>query len=494
MSLVGVTKIQLINSVTGEVEKEVISENMVTNAVRNILNPHTGLMLGNASSTNFCNFFKVLGSISKTLFGGVMVFSNHLSEDTDYIIPTPEDRASIIGYGGQCPSLAGNKYRGTYNSAESVYTENSITHVWDFTGEQSNGLISAIALTSSWGGEGGWDTNAVDLAKFLIPIIQTNKMNTLLTADIASRFIDSAPLFTYLAGTNTFFNIRSIVTDNYFMMTCSVATDSYEFRAYVRELSSVAKLSNPMENLLNAGSLPTNFVSYTASKTGLGYSYRAYGENRAIYYTTAVTLNGSVYTSVLSILEVTLVNGVPTFNEFTYTLVGVRMQIGYPATRNYFYVDADYLYMFTADTRLLKISRSDVSQVTSIPVPAEITDYDSACISKYRGSLLVSKFASDTTTRFASILNANGVSWSKVAYAESASTTTRYGALEVTHTSIAKEPYCLVRRLPRDTQKEDTGFYTCIVSPYLATINNLASPVNKTSAQTMKLSYTLTNS
>src|SRR5574344_777806 len=131
MALVGKTKIQLFDAKTGELEHEVESSNMVTNAVKNILSPHLSVLFG--ESDNWDSFFSNISPIYNTLFGGVMIFSKTLEENANYIIPNQADREALVGYGGQCASLTGNNYRGAYNVSESTVLANGATHVWDFT-------------------------------------------------------------------------------------------------------------------------------------------------------------------------------------------------------------------------------------------------------------------------------------------------------------------------------------------------------------------------
>ena len=175
MALKGTTKIQLFDAKTGELTDEIVKENMITNAVPNILNPSLQMFMGNKSTDydakcDIANFLRRCSPIGKHLFGGVLVFSEPLAEDVDHIIPSISERNSIVGYAGRFESVIGNKYKGSYNETESMELENGFTHVWDFSTEQANGEIAAVALTSAMGGDCGWDTSELGRGNFLIPI------------------------------------------------------------------------------------------------------------------------------------------------------------------------------------------------------------------------------------------------------------------------------------------------------------------------------------
>lgn len=474
MSLVGKTKIQLFDAKTGELEREVESSNMVTNAVKNILSPHLSVLFG--ESDNWDGFFSNISPIYKTLFGGIMIFGNRLEENANYIIPNQADRESLVGYGGQCSSLTGNNYRGDYNVSESTVLANGATHVWDFTTEQSNGVINSIALTSSWGGEAGWNTNNPDLAKTLIPVIAGNEMNTQLLADVDDRRVENAARYSYLSG-NTSFYLHRFFMDGDNICFVGANYDSKVFKFYTKPLNSSASLLSKLSNRVG---LPSSYTSYTASRTGEQYEGIAAGANRAVFYDVSGT--------TLYLMEVKLVNNVPTFSEYTYTLTGVSMRTSGYSDSEFVFVDDDYLYILTYNDKLLKIQRANTAVRSEIPLPSTLLSKYGTCLGMFQGSLFVADSNMDTSGR-ASIylLNSDGVSWSRVPFAT-------YGNdynLHIYNNSLVKQPYCLVTR---DNNKADDGStYQCILSPYLATINNLDSPVVKTSSQTMKLTYTITN-
>lgn len=166
----GHAKIVLCDSNTGDVVKEVESDNLVTNAVYNLVNsmiPYTLRRSREAGMTR-TPFETVFGNISdtlvKTFYGGLMVFSSPIIELEDHIIPTASEAMSMIGSGSADARIVGSKIHGSFNEAESsIDAENGVaTFVWDFETDQCNGDIAAICLTSLMGGHYGWNTDKID--------------------------------------------------------------------------------------------------------------------------------------------------------------------------------------------------------------------------------------------------------------------------------------------------------------------------------------------
>ena len=166
----GHAKIVLCDSNTGDVVKEVESDNLVTNAVDNLVNsmiPYT-LRRSREGGMTKTPFETVFGNISdtlvKTFYGGLMVFSSPITELEDHIIPTTSEAMSMIGSGSGDARIVGSKIHGSFNEAESsIDTENGVaTFVWDFETDQCNGDIAAICLTSLMGGHYGWNTDKND--------------------------------------------------------------------------------------------------------------------------------------------------------------------------------------------------------------------------------------------------------------------------------------------------------------------------------------------
>ena len=151
MALKGHTKIQLFDAKTGELVQETNDDNMVTNAVSKLINPPLDFLVGDLSLKAVLS--KTL-PIQTTAMAGVMVFSNKIEENANHVLAGNSDIS--IGHAGSVYSGTNIK-RGTYNTNESKALSNGYRHVWDFGTDRANGDISCVCLTSKTGGDIGID-------------------------------------------------------------------------------------------------------------------------------------------------------------------------------------------------------------------------------------------------------------------------------------------------------------------------------------------------
>lgn len=138
----GRTKIILTDVETGE--QEIIEKkNMVTNAVADIFAKN---ILG------ITQFTEANGMLPMwKLFGGVMCFENSLTADADNIWPENETENPMVANAGQTPTAQTTGTRGNPQTPE--VDENKIKLIWNWPTTSGNGTISAVALTSSIGGD-----------------------------------------------------------------------------------------------------------------------------------------------------------------------------------------------------------------------------------------------------------------------------------------------------------------------------------------------------
>lgn len=166
MALKGNTTIQLFDAKSGKKTDEVSKNNLVTNAVNNVLNGGlnalvAGMYNGIGTHTYMHNIYKLPSgyNIAKALFGGVLIFSKSIQSDVEHCIPTIDEMKSFIGCANQSATIAGSIFRGSINESESEVGDNYVKFVWDFTTEQCNGDIASICLTSDVGGCEGYKIN-----------------------------------------------------------------------------------------------------------------------------------------------------------------------------------------------------------------------------------------------------------------------------------------------------------------------------------------------
>lgn len=184
--LKGTSKIELFDAKTGKLVKSVQRDNLVTNAVKGLLNGISQAALAAGSSSNIRQAHNyVLNQIAsepyKKLYGGLLVFGEHIDNaNANKIIPTASEMRKYIGGGYQGSSPTGSLL-GSINTSESELGDGYAKFVWDFTTQQCNGNIASICLTSDVGGNGGFKiAGSADSGHemgFLRPLGQYNMFN-----------------------------------------------------------------------------------------------------------------------------------------------------------------------------------------------------------------------------------------------------------------------------------------------------------------------------
>lgn len=154
MALKGTTRIELTNVKTGE--KEVIEkDNLVTNAVASILgdNPFAWQLKSTYMDNQFSGNMLPL---CPNLFGGILLYENSIPEEVNRLYAQPDN--PLVGYSSNIVNNKTDTMRGSMNLNESGYLESNdgYRYVFDFTTSQANGTISSVGLTSKWGGIAGY--------------------------------------------------------------------------------------------------------------------------------------------------------------------------------------------------------------------------------------------------------------------------------------------------------------------------------------------------
>ena len=165
MKLKGTAVIELTDVNTSEVETYV-EENMVTNAVNNILglNPMAIFYCEEDYNTGIVWTDNLL-PICPNMIGGILLFSKALEENVDNIYVQSDNLP--VAYASNDVNSTANTARGSLNLTESKALDNGYKFVWEFTASQGNGTIAAIALTSAKGGENGFGSSVADASTFL---------------------------------------------------------------------------------------------------------------------------------------------------------------------------------------------------------------------------------------------------------------------------------------------------------------------------------------
>lgn len=136
MAIKGSATIELTNA---DGTKQIIKhDNMITNAVADMFRSY----MGDMPLIHKLNFYDY--TYAGTIFGGLLLFDDRLNDDaSDYAIPSTK----ITGYASNTAYSGKDLSRGSRNIAESGLQEDgSYKLVWDFGTSQGNGTIQSIAL------------------------------------------------------------------------------------------------------------------------------------------------------------------------------------------------------------------------------------------------------------------------------------------------------------------------------------------------------------
>lgn len=164
--LKGTMVLELTDVNTSEVET-VTEENMITNAVNNILgtNPMGIFYAATGEYDEAVLWNGTLLPVCPNMIGGILLFSNTLEEDADNIYQYSANMP--VAYASNDVNSTENLARGSMNLTESKALDNGYKFVWEFTPSQGNGTIAAVALTSALGGENGFGSLVGDASTFL---------------------------------------------------------------------------------------------------------------------------------------------------------------------------------------------------------------------------------------------------------------------------------------------------------------------------------------
>lgn len=432
----GHVKIELKDKDTGEVET-VEQDNLVTNAMVKLLG------LDSVITAYGNNSIQYLLPVAKRGLGGLFMFDGILEESEDNI-HFPMD-VHLTGSAGQVSNTA-SKIIGSLNAAETGVTDTGFTTVWDFSTSQANGTIASLALTDYKGGE--------DPFNYAIYYSSNISMNSSSNMPIAYNS-KTGEIYFYRQGS---IYKKGIYTN---VINSKVPYFSEEVLVKVIEFKDVK---------YNYWSL---FNGYD------GYMYLVYSTGHSSKQTITIRIR-KFKIDDFSFEEQ---------NEHSFSIENVtNNSTTYAGTslNDYWSICKGYLYFMSYDDKTVyKVNLSNVVDIKEITF-----EEDMKCIRlypRYNGGLYaqvswpgISSTGSKQTYYSLAILYPDGK--------------LRYKQESTSNGSYDMNGYCGLEGdnlfLCRFNQ---SYIYPGKTRMYLGTICNLATPVVKTSAQSMKVTYTLTD-
>lgn len=432
--LKGHAKIELTNVETG---KTVVHEedNLFTNLIDELVN-NNAFALG-----------PVTGDISGYLplatraLGGVLLFKEAIAEDPAIMFPP----IAPIAYAGDSTDAGTDVRMGAYNKTESKQLSNGYQHIWDFTTSQGNGTIRCIALTHYSVGNG-------------FP-----------GAMYQSLYSESSD------ATNARWYSDFVCMNKYAMFF--VGWDSSAEHIQIRKLNTIVNNLNSVNARLPDAAMNYEMVEgivleketdKNVVKNG-GIVFRQKSNGHCVGYAHYYNGSGDAYIYTCDIDVNTL-----TYKEGSLTVSDVQLQSFGTGSAKYAAIRDNYLYCYKYNdyTKIYKINLDNVTDISIIEVANPSGSYASIGYDEVTNYIIVGNrqiiFPDDE------VFLATREFYSYGAH----NTVVRDGVKEL----IRKQGYSYGMRI------------VAMNRAYLATINNLASPVVKTAAQTMKITYTITDS
>ena len=468
--LKGKSVIELTNVHTGEKETYE-DENLVTEAIADILNENILGMLYDNTSFDSLSGEKWMLPIVNELTGGILLYQEALEEDvTNLYAPFSNP---LIGYASSDANDTTDTKRGSRNLTESGEIDNGYKYVWDFATSQGNGTISAIALTNRLAGIGQLDSN-----NYLIRIGQNSSQNTDYDEE------------SYRANKRTYI------------------AEGYRLEMITRNNSETAVLKKVPEEYLHA-SLLENLISQKAfdasETTSIDLGHYPYWQHRTDSptlgdYDYPSTNNSEIKTYLFHAADGNwygisrkdnqkyggISYGSEYFNHVSYQFYLDKIsggkctseEISTPSGISDFYsigMSGKWLMCVSSDSS--KLYRVDTTNVANIEEVSDFT-YNSGLEYSYvvDDDMVISGYYFEDGEPVQYIRNIPSQSYVK------------WGNNQMARHKVYMLKEWVYAYSSTYRNYKDLFLYT----PYLATINNLEEPVIKTADKTMKITYTLT--
>lgn len=437
-------------------------ENMVTNAVNDIfgINPMGAFYSAGGSYDTRMQWNEVMLPICPNMIGGILLYPETLSEDANNIYPSTNKLPGA--YASNDVNATANVSRGSLNLTESKPIERGYRFVWEFTPSQGNGTIAAVALTSALGGKnvyGSIDSSATVFKSILE--LRLNDQTKEEKADLFTaveldfennrmyciRFIDSAVVIKVMSIPIFTIGLNDKLDD----LTCTLIEEKVI-------PCSVFKFTTGY----------TPYGTFIDGKDGYWYGFSNSGNSSGNATMSWVKIKKDDYSKT---------EGVWTLSNAALKTVGSFKLDTYPERGSRSLIRNGYLYVVAYDEKgVYKINLSNVTDITLIPF-----GFASEC---------KSISGSGTCSNYLVQVNELIVGWDFLIKPDDTVIQIAGGT---------KIPYVAT---PLFQYKEFLigwgGSYGLdyrmmfLLTPYLATINNLATAVVKTTEKTMKITYELT--
>lgn len=475
--LKGTAEICLTNVKTGEKERYV-EHNLFTKALEYMHQPIGAMKTAQNCTTDGYEPAYI------SLLGGLVLWDGNIEENREIITQPHGIKAVGCAVYGQTNTTTSSR-RGSYNAAESVLTvtsaEKSMKFVYDFATNQANGTIKCVSLTNwkaGWNGFGG-DEGGKD------PQASRNNYSQ----HICYR---NTCYYAFEANTTT----RSYSTffidpdSDVFYQTTNLYTTSLTITKRKANLHEKSVFQDPYRTHDLAESIS---IQLPITLSGVNTWWSRYSVDENLLYIVVSPSASSIATSgTFYVIAVDLSDRTATVKTLTNS-TGVSMS----CYKQYMEYYDGYLYYISTGTRYVyKISVADgtykritVSNLWNVSGSTDSQSWYSWCGIFEMGGMLYFKgykTISGTTYERMISLDPETNNTEQTGYPYAPNEWARYSAKMI---PIKGHPlYYANCYYPSDTGTSSLLFLN---TNYLATINNLSLPIEKTSDKTMKITYTI---
>ena len=445
----GRTKIELYNPTT-KVKEIIKSENTFQGA-----KIATGMRnLGVANASILAGDDTRLRALWSQYVGGLFLFQNSITEGDSYMSAGNK----MIGNGSW--NVINNQEPnelGSFNSVESSASASAITQVYDFSTQQANGQISCVALTSRLGGLIGYGNPSGEV--YTVADVMWEQYTYLIRSLNPSDAEDGGH--------------RCIVGNKYYRFNY----DSTTHKMTVHKWNVPLTQGSVFDWLDDTSLLDMSSFHYSTIFENNSNSWNCIPSGGKIYFIPEnefnIAVGGTIY-----YIEYNPANGTLTEKSFTNSLsvalVGHYINIAHGLL--FFTIHNNYkIEVFDATTSV---------HVRTLETPNDAQNHNYRNGGEFPNGLVVlTGIVSSNSTN-------KNVTWFYDTVNDTFYPTNASGVYGMCSGGVTPLFYDSVTDCIWNSRRFDI---VAVNNPlYLATINNLQSPVTKTAAQTMKVTYTLT--
>lgn len=458
--LKGSMKIELTDVNTGQTET-VLEQNMVTDQLSNIFR-HMGYCKDpDKLLTDWAPHYK-------TLLGGLLLFDTAIEEDPETVYPPAE--ANLVGcavYNMQNSTT--NTVRGGYNATESELNiaNGYMKYVYDFTTAQANGTIACACLTHANAGYCGYGGKSVANSSSMPALglmVDTGAMHYVYTSYTGGTTGDHYSGLS-LGSTEVIFYVDP---ENdcvyYFRLNSAKGITIFKRRAQMR---SVSVLQSPRTTK------PVIESTTLTLDTSIPTSYLCWNFDRA---TNALYICGSSasYKAANTTFLITKIE----FGTWTVTQYSTSNTTGVQITTNgtrYCYCHDGFAYVksYNSPYEVYKLEIGNAANVVKM-------NRNGFTVNGYPVFAINGRIYYESYDDQLRIVN----SYTNEVLSTEAIRICSGDRYQASYTPVGND-----QSLFYVSSGNYTTYGFCMMTNYLATINNLAEPVTKTADKTMKVTY-----